>query len=357
MSSVWGLFPRGTDFSLTGGNGFQCRPGCALCCYASPAVAPEELEGLREAAPGLPMVRTSPSGFRIPSRGNGGACAALREARCRAYAGRPSPCRTFPIHTHLGLRPQLSLVLSCPGLSLPGILENATPPGSADGEGGLVSELVAVANALRAMPTETFLRRTTRRLEALRATLIRQGRWEEREPLQQVLGSSPPLPGPADFPPRGLPGPDEPLENLPLFFEEGTGVLGLRQGASTYQVLHFNEGGGEENRWEEFSIPHGPPALDEGAQDRLHGYLRYLLRRDQLWFLAYRTLGQERGRSLGEVLRSLLRQAGAEVMIRAEVRARWKGRVDPVLGASAVEEGIRAYDADWLDQPTFGTAL
>ena len=238
-----------------------------------------------------------------------------------------------------------------------GVLENATRPMPEDGDGGLASELVAVAHALRAMPIEPLLRRITRRLGALRATLIRQGRWEEREPLQQALGSSPPLPGPADFPPRGLPGPDEPLENLPLFFEEGAGVLGLRQGESTYQVLHFNEGGGEENRSEEFSIHHRPPALDEGAQDRLNGYLRYLLQRDQLWFLAYRTLSQERARTLREVLRSLLRQAGAEVVIRAEVRARWKGRVDAALGASAVEEGIRAYDADWLDQRTFGTAL
>ncbi|EQD73457.1 protein belonging to Uncharacterized protein family UPF0153 [mine drainage metagenome] len=357
MSSIQGLFPPGTDLSLVEGIPFRCRPGCGLCCYATPGVGPEELPGLIKAAPRLPMLGAPSNHLRIRSRPGGGACCALSTTRCTVYPSRPSPCRTFPIHTHLGVRPQLSLVLSCPGVPLTGILGKAGDLPRTEEPEGLATELSAVASTLRSTPTEALLRQTAHRLEALIRSSVRQGRWEEREPLQRDLGSSLPLPQPGDFPPSGVPGMDEPLENLPLFFEEGKGVLGLRQGNSGYQVLQFSEEGGEEDRLGEFPVPTYPPVLDEEARGLLDGYLRYLLRRDQFWFLAYGTLRDERDRTLREIVVSTLRQAGAHVVVRAKVRASLKGRAQEVLGAPALEEGIRAFDADLLDQPTFGTAF
>jgi hypothetical protein len=357
MTSMDSLFPPGTDLSLMEGFRFHCRPDCGLCCFTTPAVGSDEAARIGRVAPGLPMVGAGPDHLRIGSRPGGGSCYALSATRCTVYPCRPQPCRSFPIHTHLGLRPQLSLVLSCPGVSLADTLKRIPPGPAPPGPEGLEDELTAVATALRSAPTPALLRRSTARLKSLSRMATRQGRWEDPETLQGELQSSLPRLGPFALHPPGVPGDQEPLENLPLFFEERIGVLGLREGPAGYQVLRFTEGGGVEQPWGEFPLPRDPPTLDEAAQDLLHRYLRYLLRRDHVWFLAYRMLSEERERTLRKVITSIIREAGAHVLTRAWVRSAMKGLPRHELVVSGLEDGIRAYDADLLDQPTLGSVL
>ncbi|HYK93746.1 MAG TPA: hypothetical protein VEY07_06860, partial [Thermoplasmata archaeon] len=65
------------ESQLLHGFRFECLPGCGLCCFAEPAVDPEEAARLKARFPGLTLLPSRGGFSRISSRPNGGACSLL----------------------------------------------------------------------------------------------------------------------------------------------------------------------------------------------------------------------------------------------------------------------------------------
>ncbi|MCI4345014.1 MAG: YkgJ family cysteine cluster protein, partial [Thermoplasmata archaeon] len=112
--------PTGTAFdrTLLDGFDFACRPGCALCCYGSPAVSAVEAHQLLSIRPETELLPASQGFEQLPCRPDGGACVFLASEQCTVREARPFPCRSFPVGVHIGARLQASLVLGCPGVNV-----------------------------------------------------------------------------------------------------------------------------------------------------------------------------------------------------------------------------------------------
>lgn len=353
----------GLDLSLLRGFTFRCRPDCGLCCFTSPACSASERSSLIRIEPAVPFVEGSepedPAGFvHVASQGDGGACHFLRDLACRAYSARPFPCRSFPILVHLTpFGSQATLVLSCPGLDLAGLEAWATSAVSKPLAVGLEEEL-------RATEEEWARREGARRQAELalgrrsRSSKLRRSLdafdWSG---LRSELLAHLPMPEADDFPVALPPGEDEPLDTLPLFFEEGEGRVAMRSQNDGWELLTLREAGGEGEVLGNFPAPSEPPRLDPGGDRALRGYLGYVVRRAYFPALVVRVCKEEHEDDPDGWSRALLRELGAQVLTRAGLRARLTGQGGDRLGAADVLRGVRAVDADFLDQPIAGEQL
>lgn len=343
----------GLDFQLVRGFRFACRPDCGLCCYATPRVEPEERARLVRIVPEADFLERGSDQF-IAARPDGGACQFLRENRCRIHEARPHPCREFPLTVHVGRRLQASLVLSCPGIDLAGLL-GTSPSVDRSETSGLEPEWDALRERL-GPATARRLSTVARRGRKVEKALAAEGRWQEDHEVRRVLGTRLPLPRSSDFPVEDPPSASDGLDRLPLFFDRRPGPLGIARGLGGWEVLEFSAAGGAEPRGV-LVPPERPPALDEGARRLLEAYIRYSLARDAFLASVHVDMLEGDGGTVAEWGAEALRTLGATVLARAVVRSKLRGVAPVALSANDLENGIRATDQDWLDRPTWGERL
>lgn len=106
------------DFSEVDRLTFTCIPGCGFCCTCSPGLVEDEPTVLgRDPVVGPLVVERENGTLGLALGGGKVACTFLQDdRRCGIYEKRPSVCRTFPFHVHLGERIQVNGNLGCPGL-------------------------------------------------------------------------------------------------------------------------------------------------------------------------------------------------------------------------------------------------
>jgi len=341
------------DLELLRGFRFRCRPDCGLCCYAAPRVEPSEQARLLQIAPETVLVGSGTDRY-LGARPRGGACQFLDAHRCRVHAARPHPCREFPLTVHLGRRLQASIVLSCPGIDLAGLL---APASALDPEppSGLDEELSAVRERL-GLETARRLSTTARRGRKVEKSLSAEGRWQDDVSVRRVLRDRVPLPTAGEFPVHDPPEASDGLDRLPLFFDRRSGPLGFARGLGGWEVVEIAATGGAEPRGV-FVPPERLPRLEAGAAGLLEGYLRYSLDRDAFLAAVHIDMLDGDEGSVTEWVADELRELGAMVLARAVVRSKLHGVDRTALSAADVEDGIRATDQDWLDRPTWGDRL
>ena len=177
----------------------------------------------------------------LSSRPDGGACQLLAENRCRGHAARPSVCREFPLTAHVGERVQATVVLTCPGVELAGLL-GYQGPGSAGASTGFDTELLALIGRAQTTPRTTFdsggrrRRRLARHLES-------EGRWEPEPEVRESLRRDLPRFGPEQFPVEDPPSADDGLEHLPLVFGGRPGPIALGAALGGWELLELASGG------------------------------------------------------------------------------------------------------------------
>ena len=345
------------DTSLLAGFVYACRPECGLCCYAEPLVSADDRPKLLSIAAEPPLVTRGRFEF-VRSRPDGGACSLLEGNRCRAHAGRPSPCREFPVTVHVGARLQATAVLTCPGVRLDR-LDGYDPEAPAGAPLGFEDELRSV----RARAGRSAARRvdeSVRRRRRIQRALADQDRWEEEDDVRRDL--TPRLPEllgaldaseMADPPPRSEDG----LERLPLIGPGARGPLALASGLGGWELLELApEGGIAAERG--VAMPAArPPALAPEARRRVEGYLRYWLSRDALFGTVHLAMLDHDAGTVAEWTAAELQRVAATTLARSHVLAAIaRGPVD-LLRAADLEAGIRATDQDLLDRPTWGARL
>ncbi len=341
----------GIDTTLLRGFRYACRPGCGLCCFATPRVEREERAPLLQLRP-PPQIDERPGGSFLSARPEGGACTLLQSLRCAAWEVRPRACRRFPLAVHLGERLQADLVLTCPGVDLAPLLDG-TPWASRPAPIGLDPELAAA----RDLPAGRLVERWTaavRRHRRIRRELERAGRWQEAEEVRAALRGADLLPASADFPVDDPPSIDDGLELLPLVFDGGT--VALAAGPEGWEVVEIAAEGGVRRRTA-VAAPDRPPGRSGAADRLLAGYLRYCLERDSFLAAVEWALDPEGTHSLVEATLDDLRALGAQIVARADVLRRARGDRSGPLSIDEVAAGIRATDQDWLDRPTWGERL
>ena len=338
------------DTQLLDGFGFVCRPDCGLCCYASPRIARPELRELLAAAPEAQLVARGSDRF-LAARPHGGACQFLTERRCGVHAARPSPCREFPVTVHVGERLQASLVLSCPGLDLRPLLADApgAPARAFEGELAAVRRRIDASVQGRVDAAARRRRRLVRALEA-------EGLWMSEAEVRRRLRARAPLPGAEEFPVEDPPEVSEGWEQLPLFFDGRAGPVGISRAMGGWALHELSPMGGAAHELGVVPPPTRPPTTTEEGAAVLARYLDYWLDRDA--FFGSVLLGSAEARLPVLTVAELeLRAVGAQVLVRAEVRAKLRGLPSDPLSAAAIADGIRATDQDWLDRPTWGDRL
>ncbi len=346
------------ELGLLQGFAFACRSGCALCCYASPAVTPAERARLVQIRPELPVGPEEDGFALLPTRPNGGACVLLRGDRCTAHAARPFPCRTYPLQAHVGRRLQVTLVLACPGLDLGALATWAAPGGARAGPRGFESELGALAEEGAQAPLLAWMRDASDEERRLLRRIAHHAGPEDPEEVRARLRRTPGGPDPTQqlcLPP---PGEDAPLEELPVLFHGQYGRVALRStDVETYELLGLHENGTPPERLAEIPLPEELPRLDPEAAELLGGYQRYLVDRDHLLWSTYLEMSSGRPGALSDELAANLTEATTEALRRASVLARFGGADGDRLGAEELLAGIRAVDSELLDRPTLGRIL
>ncbi len=338
------------DVGLLRGFRYRCRPDCGLCCFTSPAVTPDEWRGLRTLQPQLTAVRSGRE-VCVAARPDGGACSLLLERRCTAHVARPAPCREFPLSVHVGERLQATVVLSCPGVELSGLLSGAltSPPV------GFEEELAALE---RRLGPDADRRRADaiRRRRKVQRLLEADGRWEDEERSRSVLGPRLSVPGPEFFPATPPPPIDGPWEELPMYFDGRAGPVALGERSDGWEAVELSATGGGTSLGVAVP-PQRPPEIDAGGRALLLSYLRYWLSRDAFFGALHLELLETRaGPAQAEASRTLS-EIGASAISAAHVRAQFRrGAVGP-LRVDDIERGIRAVDLDWVDRATWGGRL
>ncbi len=343
------------DLALVKGFRFRCRPGCALCCFTTPAVAPEERGRLLSIAPAAPLL-PGPDGFSfIASHPDGGACRLLADLRCSAHSARPFPCRTFPLSVHLGFRPQASIVLSCPGVDLSRLLDSQ-PPLPPDAP-GLEEEIDAVQTELARDRSVGRLREGRRDFERARRQLEREGRWVDPESRRDRLTAAAVRAAAEFFPSPPPPSVDEGLDALPMTYDPTHGRVALAGSPAGWTLLTLSSRGGAEAVLGTYPEPQRPPEIDPGGRRLLDGYLRYVAAREALLGHVLLSLLDDDDRSLEEALEAELGAVAADVLTRAVILGAVHAQGESRLDADRIEQGIRATDAELLDRPTLGRIL
>lgn len=112
------------DISELEGKSFTCLDGCAMCCLCQPELTNEEMKMfeidhyLRDGLTAEHIDgRKSAKPNAIKLQGGCGACHFLRNRLCTIHEIKPHFCRQFPVHIHLLRRAQLSVNLSCRGVT------------------------------------------------------------------------------------------------------------------------------------------------------------------------------------------------------------------------------------------------
>lgn len=344
------------DWSLLDGFRFRCRPACGLCCYAEPRVTPDESRELLRIVAELPLI-DDPEGQRIASRGDGGACEFLARSRCQVHDARPSPCRRFPIHLHIGARLQATTVLSCPGLDL----ENRTPRGSGGRSRatalGLEAEMDATRAALQEVPWRRWVEENERRWRIVRRRFDRLGRWVEPEEIEGALAPRRLELALRGFPPAAPPDASLGLSALPIYRDEAIGIVAFGDHIGGWEMRRLPEDGASSEVLSVVPVPAKPPPIEDTALALLSDYLGLLLRRDLTYWAAAESLRSGAIGGLLEIVERDLIEFGGLVIARAMAIGSLHGRATDRLGAPQIAEGIRATDAEFLDRPTLGRAL
>lgn len=345
------------DRALLAGFSFRCRPGCGLCCYATPAVTPSEQARLVQLEPAAPFFEEGTGFARIASRPNGGACYFLSDNLCRCHPIRPFPCAEYPLGLHVGERSQLTVQLACPGVDLAPLLGWGEGAPSRTEPAGVDAELDAIAREYREQPVREWIEAARRELRQLSRRLGRNGiDWDLAE-ARRGLERSPPLPAPSDYPAEAPPEEEAPLESLPIFFDPDFGRVVLRDTAAGWELLAVAEAGDAVRSLGRFEPPARPPGLAPDAERLLRGYLRYAVGRDHVVYSVLEELAREPSVSPGAALETRLRWLGATVLSRGSILARARDGERSRLRREEVEAGIRATDAELMDRPTLGRVL
>jgi Putative zinc- or iron-chelating domain len=342
------------DTALLSGVAYACRPDCGLCCYAEPLVTPTERAGLVQLVPGAPFVRRGRHEF-LRSHPDGGACRLLEHHRCVAHPARPSPCREFPLTTHVGLRAQVTVVLTCPGVDLT-FLTDYRGPDRAGPSTGFDEELAALrarVDGKLGRELEASQRRRRRVVRALEA----DGRWEEDEEVRRRLRRELPVPLAEDFPVEDPPAQDDGLALLPLFFDGRDGPVAVAGSPGGWELVELRETGGVASSLGGAAPPDRRPALSDDATRALEGYLRYWLERDLLLGVVQLGMLEDRDGSVTERAAAELRGIGAVALSRAQVLASVRRGTSGPLSAGELLAGIRAADQDLLDRASWGSRL
>ncbi len=341
------------DTALIDGFDFRCRDDCGLCCFAEPRVRASERAALLRIVPEVEF-EESDRGTFLASRPDGGACGLLRELRCAAHAARPAPCREFPVTTHLGLRLQATVVLSCPGLELGGL--PGWKPRHAPRATGLDQEVEAVRSRIDST-TARRLKESARRRDRIARDLRSNGRWVDEDDVRSTLRRDVPVPGADEFPVEDPPSAEQGLENLPLYFDHRAGPVGLAGDLGGWHLLELNPAGGVERAIGVVPPPTTPPAVSVEATELLRGYLRYWLERDHLFGTTHLAMLESDAGDVTEWVAAELRAIGATALARADVRARARYGERRTLSLDDVADGIRATDQDLLDRESWGDRL
>ena len=350
--------PLRLDVRLAEGFRFACRPDCGLCCYASPAVAEEEIAPLLAIAPEFHPGRVRPA--HLPSRPDGGACDFLRHERCAVHSARPGPCAEFPLSAHLSDRIQVSVVLSCPGLTLDRLLGEGEggPRGGQGIDATLAPEMSAVKRAAARLADgdrDRAARDWRRTLgerrpgdpvaaavaEAIRGELRRDPPWPQRDDLAAVP----------------IPSESEGLESLPMFFDAQFGRVALCATDDRVDLLALREGGGVEERLASYAYPERVPRVTEQGTRLVRAYLEYFADRDAFIGSALTRVDGFDPTILLETCEDDLREIAAATLSRAVYRSWLHGGSAETLDSAEIADGIRATDADYLDRPTLGRWL
>lgn len=355
-SRRWESLDPALSLSLLAGWSFLCRPDCALCCFATPAVTPSEMDRLLRIEPAAPFERGEAEFSIVPARPRGGACHFLTHLRCRVHPVRPFPCATYPVMVHLGSQAQADIVLSCPGVDLAPLSRWEGVRGPCERPMGLDQELERVAEEYGRRPVRAYLAEGKRREDRLRSRMQRRGGWIEPADLRELFHSDLPVPEKEDLQEAGPPDADS-IADLPLFWDSTLGRVAFRRRGSAWEFQAIREEGGPQGLPRIFEPIHELPGLEPEARRMLEGYLHFCLERDFLIWMAYSEASGTRDASLEELVEAILRSLSAEARVRGAMRARLLGRRSDPLDRAAVEWGIRATDSDFLDQGTLGRVL
>ena len=350
------MLPGEPDVTLLAGFRFSCRPGCGLCCFATPAVSRPERVPLLASMPDLRLLEGRAGYAFIPSRPNGGACQLLQQSRCRSHSARPFPCRSFPLTVSIGPRVQAALVLSCPGVGLDGLDRFPSSAGAADPV-GLLDEWEAVAQELgrpagrsRVAQGRTGYTRSVRRLE-------REGRWVDVDRSSKALVERAGRVVRERLSPAPFPSLADGADVLPLHFDPTFGPVALSDEGGDWSLVRLSETGATPSPLGRYPAPTSPPAAEPDAAELLTHYLAYALARDSFLGQAIARLTEDPTLELEPTLGAMLVELASDVLARANVLEQLHGRPGDRLDRSAIEQGIRATDADALDRPATTSAL
>lgn len=344
------------DSRLVAGFQFGCLPRCGLCCYTSPAVAPDERVALIRLDPAVPLVDTARGWAQIASRPNGGACHFLQRETCRAHSVRPATCREFPLTVHAGPRVQVSVVLSCPGVSLDSLpLWRHAPPAAI--EEGMASEMAAVATEVSRAEADGQIQWAARQRRQVENRLRKSGQWQSEEEVRAELSGLPEVPIDRLQPLADLPDASAPLVSLPMFYDASLGRVAWREHAGGMEFVTLYESGGIDRYLGVYPPLLRAPSLEPEAFALLEGYRAYLLERDATIQAVYAELVTGRPGSPVEGVRALLEEVTSGVVRMAALRRSLTSGRRGDLTLQDVASGIRAMDMDLLDRPTIGIRL
>lgn len=382
------------DLSELDGLQFACLPGCGFCCTTSPSVRGADEARLRAVPAGRHVVAREDGtlGLALATRRDGKPgthCACLGADRgCTIYADRPTPCRLFPLHVHLGRRVQVVAVHGCPGLwpdrrALVSQASVAMPV--AGWAAPLVEGLLAQPEAQREVENarENF-REFDRRLRELawpadagalgrafaKATPdwlspdalanvysgLAGGKLEVRDAHELVL--SEPLESPVDmleevaleaFPADGM--------KLPAFVDRSFGWLAyrLKEGAGFERVSFRDDGSARVAKAadgvEDALLDWSPDARAEGA-----AYLALLTKRDHLWGAAATLVDRtEYEVEFAAAYARVLADSTALLLLHGGLAALARGADE--VAAQDARDAVAATDMAFLSLPTIGAVL
>ncbi len=101
----------------------DCLHGCALCCLCQAELVGEENRRfsddpvLERGVCNVSIFGMSTNNLFLKLKNDSGSCFFLQDRRCTIYDSRPLYCRLFPVQVHVGDRVQVVANLSCRGLN------------------------------------------------------------------------------------------------------------------------------------------------------------------------------------------------------------------------------------------------
>lgn len=345
------------DYRLLGGFSFRCLPGCGLCCYTTPAVAPQERPRLVQLDPDVPLHETSAGWAQIASRPRGGACHFLVNERCTCHEVRPATCEEFPLTVHVGSRVQISVVFTCPGVELSGLTREWNADGSDGVSPSLHAEIAAVELELGRARSSGQLRWAGQRRSTIERRLEKKGSWQPEEEIRMRLHPHLANLVPDRIPPEEVPDVEAPLESLPMFFDPKLGRVAVRPHTGGVEFLSLRETGGIARALGVLAPPTQTPPLEVDARELLLGYMSYLLERDATLGAAYEFLLRSEPELPADVVAADLQAIATQVLRMATLRRALVSDRRGALSVHDVENGIRATDMDILDRPSSGLRL